>query len=553
MLAAILQVSCRDGAVRKHISFGREAALSTTSTNGGTIVTVGPGQEYSTIAAAVSAAQSGDTIDVQAGIYTNDFIDTAKGLTLQAVGGVVQMVETQSPPNGKAMITEGGSGVSFTINGFDISGVSVASSLGGNGAAVRYQGGNLTLNNDYFHNNQDGILGNPPTAGQGTVTINNSEFAFNGSGTGFTHNIYIGDVANLIIENSYIHDASVGHEIKSRAENTTITNSRIFDNNSTASYSIDLPNGGNATITSDVIQQGPDSQNPIIVSYGEEGGLHTGTNVQISGDTIVNNEAGSVLGVKNVTNSPITVSNDQVYGLTNSDLTSGSANVSGITYLSSQPTLDTSSNWQPPGSTPTPTPAPTPTPTPMPKVLGFTAMDMTTGQSAPSNVQPYSGPVTGLQEEYINITSDNLDVSVSTDSWFIHTGGGEDAIAVHGGTNVLDGGTGSNFLTGGGGTDTFFVDDRAATADTWSTIVGFHAGDAATIWGVTPQDFSLSWLDNQGAAGYTGLTLHATAAGKPTASITLAGYSSSDLNNGRLSVQFGTVSGNAYMYVHANS
>lgn len=166
---------------------------------------------------------------------------------------------------------------------------------------------------------------------------------------------------------------------------------------------------------------------------------------------------------------------------------------------------------------------------------------------------PYTGPVAGLQSEYINITSDSLNVTTSTPNWFIHTGSGTDAIAVTAGTNVLDGGTGSNFLTGGNGTDTFFVDDRSASADIWSTVVGFHQGDAATIWGVTPQDFNLAWADGQGAAGYTGLTLHATKPSSPTASLTLAGYSQADLTNGRLSVQFGTdtASGSSYMYVHA--
>jgi Ca2+-binding RTX toxin-like protein len=135
------------------------------------------------------------------------------------------------------------------------------------------------------------------------------------------------------------------------------------------------------------------------------------------------------------------------------------------------------------------------------------------------------------------------------------SGSGNDAIAANGGTNVLDGGTGSNFLVGGSGTDTFFVDDRGPTADIWSTVNGFHTGDAATIWGVTPNDFNLNWVDGQGAAGFTGLTLHATATGKPTASLTLAGYTTADLTNGRLSMSFGTdpASGSAYMYVHGNS
>ena len=116
-----------------------------------------------------------------------------------------------------------------------------------------------------------------------------------------------------------------------------------------------------------------------------------------------------------------------------------------------------------------------------------------------ATAQPYTGPVSGLQNEYINITSDSLNISVSTPNWFIHSGSGTDAIAANSGINVLDGGTGSNFLTGGSGTDTFFVDDRGPTADIWSTVNGFHAGDAATIWGVTPQDFGLTWVDGQGA------------------------------------------------------
>lgn len=61
-----------------------------------------------------------------------------------------------------------------------------------------------------------------------------------------------------------------------------------------------------------------------------------------------------------------------------------------------------------------------------------------------------------------------------------------------------------------------------------------------------------------GAAGHTGLTLHATAAGVPTASLTLAGLTSADLTDGKLTLSYGTtaasggVAGSTYMYVHAN-
>jgi serralysin len=183
------------------------------------------------------------------------------------------------------------------------------------------------------------------------------------------------------------------------------------------------------------------------------------------------------------------------------------------------------------------------------------AFDTTNNQAVAVVAEAYTGPVANITQEYINISSDSLNVSVNTPNWFIHNSGGTGAIAVSSGTNVLDGGAGSSFMSGGTGADTFFVNSLPPAADTWSTAANFHAGDAATFWGLTPEGFSLDWADGQGAAGYTGLTLHATAPGQPTASLTLVGYDQADLNNGRLSVLFGTgpAGGRPYMYIAANS
>ena len=233
------------------------------------------------IQAAIDAAAPGDTIDVTAGDYLDQFLTVEKNITLQATGGMVVLTEDAQPPNGKAMITEGQPGLTVAINGCAISGVTVPDN---NGAAVRYEGGALSLSNDYFHSDQDGLLGAPDP--NGSISIDHSEFAFNGDGSGSTHNIYIGAIADFSITNSYVHDANVGHEIKSRAANNTITNDRIFDNASTASYSIDLPNGGDATITNNVIEQGPNSQNPAIIAYGEEGHSNPGATVVMTGDTL---------------------------------------------------------------------------------------------------------------------------------------------------------------------------------------------------------------------------------------------------------------------------
>ena len=132
------------------------------------ILTVNPG---GSIQAAIDAANPGDTVDVQAGTYNDQFLTIEKSLTLQAVGGDVVMTEDAktSPPDGKAMITEGQPGLNVAINGFDIWGVAVSASDGSNGAAIRYEGGALSLSNDYFHDNQEGLLGDADA--NGAITI----------------------------------------------------------------------------------------------------------------------------------------------------------------------------------------------------------------------------------------------------------------------------------------------------------------------------------------------------------------------------------------------
>ncbi len=184
----------------------------------------------------------------------------------------------------------------------------------------------------------------------------------------------------------------------------------------------------------------------------------------------------------------------------------------------------------------------------------LTVTDTTTNQPVAAVGQPYTGPVSGLQQQYLSNSNDNLNVTATTPDWYILTGTGEDAITVSSGTNVLDGGGGSNFLTGGSGRDTFFVDDRSVSAAIWDTVNGFHAGDAVTIWGMMPSQM-FSWWNNLGVPGYTGLTLLTQSApDAPNAALTLSGYSTADLSDGRLSLAYGTDagSGSPYLYIQGH-
>lgn len=305
------------------------------------VLIVGSGQEFSTLSAAVAASKDGDVIQVQAGTYTNDFPqDITDNITIEGVGGTASFVATGNIPNGKAiLITDG----NITIDHLSFSGATVAD---GNGAGIRYQSGNLVLTNDEFDNNQEGILG--AANATGTISISNSVFNHNGSGTGYTHGIYIGDIASLTVTNSLFENTSVGHEIKSRAETNVITNNVIADGPiGTASYSIDFPDGGNDTITNNTIEKGGNSQNPILISYGEEGGVYANSQLTVSNNTLIDDQSSSsALGVRNTTSAIATVTGNQIYGLNASDILSGSGKATGNTYLTTEPTYSTASPIQ---------------------------------------------------------------------------------------------------------------------------------------------------------------------------------------------------------------
>jgi len=144
-----------------------------------------------------------------------------------------------------------------------------------NGAGIRLEGLNLTVRHCWFHHNENGIL-----CGEyhpSTVRIEHSEFGHHGFGDGYSHNLYIGNIDSLIFRYNYSHHADVGHELKSRAWVNVIEYNRFSnEDDGTASREIDLPNGGQAYLIGNVIQQGLQSQNSNLVGFGMEGLINPG-------------------------------------------------------------------------------------------------------------------------------------------------------------------------------------------------------------------------------------------------------------------------------------
>ena len=313
-----------------------------------TILTVGTGAgDYTTLAAALAASQNGDTINVAAGVYTNQTATITDNVTIQGVGGTAYFVATQPVPNAMGILVVNAPG-NVTLQNIALSGATTSNANGANAAGIRYQSGNLTLVNTSLSGNQNGILATPLVAGTGNIVIRNSTVTNNGvsdptltAGYGSTHNLYVNDVASLTISGSTITAANVGHEVKSRAQSTSVTNSIIAEGPAgTASYSIDLPNGGVGTIQGNTIQQGPLSQNPAIISNGEEGNLHTGA-LAVSGNTIINNDpSGNSVAVVNQSTTPASVTGNLIAGLSAGQIDHNAADtVSGNTLTSSAPVI----------------------------------------------------------------------------------------------------------------------------------------------------------------------------------------------------------------------
>jgi len=248
---------------------------------------VGPDKQYKTPCAAIAVAGAGDLIEIDAGLYTRDVCAVPQNnLTLRGVNGRAHLEAQDASAQGKAIWVIKGRDV--VVENIEFSGASVPDH---NGAGIRAEGVNLTVRNCYFHDNQDGIL-ESNVAGS-TILIEFSEFDHNGFGDGQSHNLYIGHAGTLIFRFNWSHRAKTGHLLKSRASQNYICFNRLSDETGTASYEIDLPNGGSSYVIGNLIEQGKNTANSTILTYLEEGisSLTTGKDLHVINNSFVNDRS----------------------------------------------------------------------------------------------------------------------------------------------------------------------------------------------------------------------------------------------------------------------
>ena len=230
-------------------------------------------------------ARDGDVVEIAGGTYRGDVATwTASRLTLRGVGQVALDADGKSA-QGKAIWVIAGN--QTTVENIAFVGARVADR---NGAGIRQEGAGLVVRRCVFSANENGILAGENR--QSDILVERSTFVGNGAGDGYSHNIYISTVRSFTLRSSVSRDARVGHEVKSRALRNDIRYNRIDDGPSGASYSIDLPNGGDATIVGNLIVQGVSSQNSGVISYGAEGHSNAGRRLRVASNTILNRLTG---------------------------------------------------------------------------------------------------------------------------------------------------------------------------------------------------------------------------------------------------------------------
>lgn len=256
-------------------------------------LSVGPERILKQPSDAARIAKNGDTVAIDAGIYSGDVaVWRQHRLTLRGAGGRAHLQAFGKSAEGKAIWVIKGNNVA--VENIEFSGAAVADL---NGAGIRFEGTHLAVRNAHFHDNQMGILtGSNPLS---DILIEGSEF--NDNTVDFRrhgklgHNIYIGAIRRFTLRNCYIHDAVTGHNVKSRARENYLLYNRITDEHGASSYLIDLPNGGDAFIIGNVLRQSPRSDNWTAIAYaGEYSRGNSDQNLYAVNNTFVNDRSRGV-------------------------------------------------------------------------------------------------------------------------------------------------------------------------------------------------------------------------------------------------------------------
>ena len=279
----------------------------------GRVLKVGFGEAFSVPSAAAASAQNGDIVEIASGTYDDCAVWPAQAgsITIRAAGNS-PVVVTGKVCDHKALFVIKADNV--LVSGITFTG---AASPDHNGSAIRAEGRNLTVERSRFVDNEEGILA--ASQADSTITIRGSYFKGNGNcllPAGCAHGIYANAIDRLVVEGCTFLEQQIGHHIKSRARRTELVVNRIEDGPAgTASYLVDIPDGGSLIMRGNILEKGPRSDNPTVaVTLGEESNSNLTAQIIVENNRFTNDTPGPTVFVRNLTRTPASVRGNVLMG-----------------------------------------------------------------------------------------------------------------------------------------------------------------------------------------------------------------------------------------------
>lgn len=272
-------------------------------------LTVGPGAPYRSLAAAAAAAQAGDVVLIAAGDWRECAVWRADRLTIAGAGmEATRIHDVACAGKGLFVVT----GRNVTIRDLTLAGAAVPDR---NGAGIRAEGADLTVERVRFADDENGILSD--AAPESTITVRDSVFVRDGvCAIACAHGIYAGHIARLVVERSRFAAIREGHAIKSRARATEVRDCDIADGaEGTSSYLIDVPNGGAVAILRNRLEKGPHTENQgTAIAIGEEGASNPAAPIVVTDNVFRNDGPVAAAFVRNRTTLPAALRDNRLSG-----------------------------------------------------------------------------------------------------------------------------------------------------------------------------------------------------------------------------------------------
>jgi hypothetical protein len=246
-------------------------------------ISVGPDGEVGKISDAAKIARNGDTIEISEGLYRGDVtVWLQDRVTIRGINSRPVLIADGKSAEEKAIwVFRSGN---FDIENIEFRGARVAD---GNGAGIRFEHGKLRITNCTFHDNQNGVLTSNDENAE--LIIENSVFSnAPAQSDPLPHLLYVGRISSLSIRGSHFHTGRLGHLIKSRARQNDFRYNLVNDGpNGSASYEIEFPNGGQATLVGNVIGQSAATANPVLIAFGAEGAYWPKNSLRLAHNTLI--------------------------------------------------------------------------------------------------------------------------------------------------------------------------------------------------------------------------------------------------------------------------